>query len=53
MSYGEPERVTPPIVIGGRLFAPKLCVHGEDYDADPHCCVHDWRCVWGNQDRAV
>ena len=45
-----------PIVIGGRLFNPSLCVHGEDYSGDKdgvHDCVHDWRIYWGNQDRTV
>ena len=52
MSYGEPEKVPQtPIVIGGRVFNPRACVHGEDYDAEDHQCVHDWRIYWGNQDR--
>ena len=55
MSYNEPELVPQtPVVIGGRLFDPKRCVHGEDYDGDAngeHHCVHDWRVYWGNQNR--
>ncbi|MCA2331633.1 hypothetical protein JF714_14395 [Mycobacterium avium] len=51
----QPELVPQtPVYIGGRLFNPASCVHGEDYSGDAngeHHCAHDWRIYWGNQNR--
>ena len=47
-----------PIVVGGRVYNPTVCKHGDDPNNPDsvgvdHKCVHDWRIYWGVQPRVL